>query len=346
MTELFCSAKNGKVKSWRGWTEGNRLIVETGYVDGAKTRHERSCKGKNIGKINETTPAEQAILELNSLAKKKQDEGYKKNINDVSTTKKDTDGYIKPMLASSDLKKIQYPCFVQRKYDGIRCLAFPDSLRSRQGKEFTVPHILEQTSKLGVILDGELYCHTGDFENIVSAVKDPTKDQSNLRFVVYDIVHDGPYTERWNILKNLIENIPNIILAQTKVAHNLKDIKILHEIFVKDGYEGTIIRNFNGRYEASYRSADLIKYKDFITDEFIIVGGRSGNGKYDKCCIFECKIGEQTFDCLAPGTIEEKKQTLTNLKELIGKSLTVKFQSYTKYGIPRFPVGVSIRDYE
>lgn len=346
MIQLYCSAKNGKIKSWLGQAIGDTIVIESGYVGGAKTTHERVCKGKNIGKANETSPAEQAILELNSLAKKKQDEGYKTDINEVSATKEDTDGYIKPMLASSDLKKIKYPCFVQRKYDGIRCLAFPDSLRSRQGKEFTVPHILEQTSKLGVILDGELYDHTGDFENIVSVVKDPTKDQSNLRFVVYDIVHDGPYRERWNILNTLIENIPNIILAQTLIAHNLTDIQTLHETFVKNGYEGTIIRNFDGKYEASFRSADLIKYKDFITDEFIIVGGRSGEGKYDKCCIFECKVGDQTFDCLAPGNISEKQDALNNLNKLIGKPLTVKYQALTKYGIPRFPVGVAIRDYE
>jgi len=31
---------------------------------------------------------------------------------------------------------------------------------------------------------------------------------------------------------------------------------------------------------------------------------------------------------------------------LIGKRLTVTFQEYTEHGIPRFPVGKCIRDYE
>jgi DNA ligase-1 len=35
-----------------------------------------------------------------------------------------------------------------------------------------------------------------------------------------------------------------------------------------------------------------------------------------------------------------------NAAKYIGKKLTVKYQELTKDGIPRFPVGIAIRDYD
>ena len=46
------------------------------------------------------------------------------------------------------------------------------------------------------------------------------------------------------------------------------------------------------------------------------------------------------------GTRAEKKKLFQNAQDYIGEMLTVKFQDYTVAGIPRFPVGVTFRDYE
>jgi DNA ligase-1 len=37
---------------------------------------------------------------------------------------------------------------------------------------------------------------------------------------------------------------------------------------------------------------------------------------------------------------------MDNIAEYYGKLLTVKYQELTSDGIPRFPVGISFRDYE
>ena len=49
-------------------------------------------------------------------------------------------------------------------------------------------------------------------------------------------------------------------------------------------------------------------------------------------------IREMGFDML--------KRILQSPRSVIGKMLTVRFQGFTGGNIPRFPVGVSIRDYE
>jgi hypothetical protein len=46
------------------------------------------------------------------------------------------------------------------------------------------------------------------------------------------------------------------------------------------------------------------------------------------------------------GTLESRRKMWNNRKNYLGKDLTVKFQGKSKNGIPRFPVGVAVRDYE
>jgi hypothetical protein len=44
---------------------------------------------------------------------------------------------------------------------------------------------------------------------------------------------------------------------------------------------------------------------------------------------------------------EDNLRELFKVKEtLISKQLTVKFNGKSEYGVPRFPVGLAIRDYE
>jgi DNA ligase-1 len=45
------------------------------------------------------------------------------------------------------------------------------------------------------------------------------------------------------------------------------------------------------------------------------------------------------------GSLDKLKQYL-NDSSLVGKMLTVRYQGFTINGIPRFPIGIAIRDYE
>jgi DNA ligase-1 len=46
------------------------------------------------------------------------------------------------------------------------------------------------------------------------------------------------------------------------------------------------------------------------------------------------------------GALETLKVYLSKPKSVIGKLLTVRYQGLTNGGVPRFPVGVAVRDYE
>ena len=313
------------------------------------------AEGKNIGKANETTPEQQALLEAESKWNKKKDEGYKETLEEVTLVKEDTDGFVKPMLATDNIKYIKYPCYIQPKLDGIRCLAFNQEevrLRSRSGKEINKPAIkerLEEAELSNVTLDGEIYVHGHKFQDVLKAIKGEL--DLPLYYWVYDVVMPGTFAKRLDFLskltlKNLELGYAPFIFVQTRLIHNEQELQAAHKLNVKQGYEGSIIRNVDGKYEASFRSHDLIKYKDWFDAEFLIVDVREGKGKFKGCAIYTCQVDSNFFDCTSPGTLEEKKEAWNNREAAIGKPLTVKYQELTKDGIPRFPTAVAIRDYE
>ena len=81
--------------------------------------------------------------------------------------------------------------------------------------------------------------------------------------------------------------------------------------------------------------------------EFEIVGFKSGKGQDANTIIFTCKTKDnKLFDVRPKGTLEERKEMLLNGESYLNKNLTVKFFELTDRGVPRFPVGISLRDYE
>ena len=348
MQPLYCKAKNGKVKMWIVSTQGDTLTAEAGYIDGVLQEHKTIVVGKNIGKANETTGAEQAILEAASKYRKKLDEGYKESLDELTDVKKDADGFAKPMLATPDRSKVKFPCYVQPKLNGIRSLSYPSGIRSRSGKVLTVPHIKKavESLKIGAVLDGELYAHGVALQDIGSLVKNPLEDQSKLRLWVYDVMMPGPYSDRLAYLQSLILGYP-LILCPTVIVHSQEELDKVHADNKAKGFEGSIVRNINGEYEASFRSHDIIKYKDFIDGEYLIIGGEKGRGKYKNCCIFVLQTPDgQHFKCLAPGTILQKEEHWNNLSKSIGKMLTISYQELSNKGIPTILTANAIRDYE
>ena len=117
-------------------------------------------------------------------------------------------------------------------------------------------------------------------------------------------------------------------------------------MFVRDGHEGIMIREASSVYEIGKRSNYLLKYKAFQTEEYTIVDVKEGSGREKGTAIWVCKVGDQHFSVRPEGTLEVRRKFLEEKDKYIGKPLTVRFQNLTALGIPRFPVGVAVRDYE
>jgi DNA ligase-1 len=116
------------------------------------------------------------------------------------------------------------------------------------------------------------------------------------------------------------------------------------DVFMKQGYEGCMVRNVNGMYKYK-RSYDLQKIKEFDDDEFKVVDVKVGTkGKMAGKAIFVFELpNDQTFDAKMKGSLDELEQYATNPELAIGRMVTVQYQGYTKYGKPRFPVAVRFK---
>jgi hypothetical protein len=60
--------------------------------------------------------------------------------------------------------------------------------------------------------------------------------------------------------------------------------------------------------------------------------------------VFTCQNGDVTFDVKLKGNMDELTKYANDPSLVIGKILTVKYQGFTKYGQPRFPVGMRFRE--
>ena len=370
---LYKMDSKGKIRvltvSYGSDERGSFYEQEHGLLDGKLQTSRTYVAGKNAGKANATTDEEQAEKEAESKRAKKRDRGgYSESIPE--------DKPMMPMLAQSHDKhghKIKYPAYVQPKLDGIRCFVHVDgesvTLKSRTGKEFTsLDHIADAVRELvsvmgksvgSFILDGELYNHQfkEDFQGLVSAIKrdKPSENTHLVEFHCYDYVAESrDFEDRIQELYHMdqwLSEVTTIQIVQTFPVDNLDEVVEQNSLWLEDGYEGSMIRNAKGGYQPNRRSPDLQKYKSFMDAEFEIVGAVENKGKMEGQCTFTCVTEDGTeFGCKPMGDESQREQYWTDFQagKLTGKMLTVKFFEWTtsENPVPRFPVGVIVRDYE
>ena len=363
---LYGTSKDGKIKNWEikveKYEDYSEIITLHGYENKIETRV-RVNKGKNIGKVNETTHFEQAILEAESKWKKKHDvEKYSTHTDTLLLST----GPRLPMLAqdySKHKKKLKYPCFIQPKLDGYRMIyeTTSKSMTTRQGKSFSIVKdsglLYDELSSLpeGYILDGELYVHSEDVSFETLGVLRKTKkltdeDRENLskiQYHVYDMIDTKlPFEKRSQVIENLLcEKYKMIHVVATKKVDSEKDIEKLHHQYVDDGYEGSMLRNGCGVYLEKNRSYDLLKFKDFMDEEFEIVGytfEKDTSGEDKNLIVWIVKIKEDVECNVRPKGTKEQRQELyelckTNFGKFKGRKLWTKFFEYTSDGSLRFP---------
>ena len=118
----------------------------------------------------------------------------------------------------------------------------------------------------------------------------------------------------------------------------------LRDEFVKNRYEGAILRDKTGVY-TNKRTPKLLKMKKEYDAEFKIVGAKSGEGTEEGCVVYELETEKgYKFTCRPRGTFEDRKKALKEIEKDIGKQYTVVYQEMdNKTGIPIHIRGKGIR---
>jgi len=138
-----------------------------------------------------------------------------------------------------------------------------------------------------------------------------------------------------------------VTLIETLKVESESEVYEMYDMFMRAGAEGIMIRNADGLYKLNHRSADLQKYKQFEDSEYKIIDFTEGSNNEKGAVVWVCETkDEKVFNVRPRGTVESRRKHFENGETYIGKMLTVRYQELTDDGIPRFPVGISIRDYE
>lgn len=325
-------------------------------------------KGKNEGKINETSAYEQAFNEAKSKFAKR----FKRNASlDPEVIKKlglsESDLYTNfyPMLALKyDKKYLKLPAAISPKLDGIRAVTMQDDepyfpeMYSREMKSIPGYHeIREELNEMykgcgdlsGCYIDGEIYSHNIPFEQIsgLSRKKEITeediKKMNEMEYHIFDIYcPDNPemgFKDRYSVLKSAFSSgtFKHLKLVPTFVLKSEDEISGYLDRFVNAKYEGAIVRNMDSVYKVDGRSNDLLKIKK-SDKEFVEITDISKGKEVNKPnIVFSVKNSYGLeFSINANSTEEYRNSILENKESYIGKQLLIKFDSVTKTGKPRF----------
>lgn len=305
---IYKRDSKGKLREWKlEVTElpngSAEMKTIAGLVDGKKVETVVIVsEGKNIGKVNETTPLEQAKSEAESTYTLKLRKGYFKNAEDAKQGVSGS-GMPKPMLAQKysrekktgaktleQMKIIGKEVALQPKIDGNRCLIKVENgeaqMWTRTGKLFDVqiPHILVDACALidEGILDGELFSDEMTFNELNGLIKrfknskeEDTEKLKTVKYHLYDYISSENYKARYNFLAKrgaeVFEVPSSIILIENHfVTLTQETLDEKFGEFIEEGHEGLMIRTLDKGYE-NKRSWQLVKVKEFEDEEFEVV---------------------------------------------------------------------------
>ena len=212
------------------------------------------------------------------------------------------------------MKNIKYPCYVQKKEDGARCLCFVDTenstvkFLSSSGKEYTCLIELEneiwqsqyffslEHNNESFVLDGELVVL--DNNNNIMPRKEGNgfltksirgtiteSEAERIRFVIWDYIPFSeyycnktpslPYHERLRLVKLLTKYGDAFTSIDTKTANDIQEIIAEFKKRLKNGDEGIIVKNTNFIWEGK-RIKEQIKLKLDLDTTLQVTGWKYG----------------------------------------------------------------------
>lgn len=265
--------------------------------------------------------------------------------------------------------------FASYKLDGVRCfLQQKDGViqaTSIKGTSYnnSCAHIINDPAVIAmfkkhpnVVLDGELYVHGYTLQELsgwarsekTETLEKKTKGQA-LQFHAHDCLeffNDGPQradVRDWT-LRHLFNNFKfKDVIYVDQIRCEYKDYafyKELHDKAVALGYEGLMIKDIEGQYEAGSRTTSILKIKEYEDGEFKIIGYTPGN-KRKLDFVFQMITDEGVeFEATPMGTEALRQYYLDNMDTIIGKMATVKYFNFTEERRPFQPSFKCIRDYE
>lgn len=289
---------------------------------------------------------------------------------------------LRPMLAATltpdKVDSFVFDGFASVKLDGIRATTNQVGLISRTGKlipngyiQRTICEEINDTLDQDIRLDGELlavkadgsFADFGDCESLIMS-RDKIGD---FKFAIFDIVVPEPTYVRNEYLEVLKESsgLSNrfVFLDQIPIT-SASEFREFHIAATEAGYEGTMYKHRTALYKhgrGTLRDKTLVKYKDFVDSEAVVVGWRClmiNNNAAETSELGFTKRSKQAaglnVDLDRLGSMQvrdiktgqefsihgftDKQRIEFATDAIIGQTVTYKYFPYGGYDKPRHPV--------
>lgn len=231
-----------------------------------------------------------------------------------------------------------------------------------------------------MVFDGEIYRHGITHSELNGTYMNASKESSHIDFVIFDVIKPnatrskdmiGGYIDRLTILRDLFNKInksaiPNITLNDSELASTSGEIEKIYKKYLSEGYEGAVVRHVDSPYEIGklkeVRSRRSLKLKPEFDAEFTIVGYKEGRGRDKGALVWILEMPARLipdgvnpskvpkeFSARPMGSIDDRRVLYKKMKdefdsEYSGKPMRVLYTDKTKYGVPRFPRAVGVRE--
>lgn len=212
---------------------------------------------------------------------------------------------MKPHLACDyDVKKLRFPIAMLPKIDGVRGLNvygqfFARSMK-RHANKYTA-HYYSRDAYSG--LDGELAAEHECHPDLCRITTSATSTVGGTPFTLWHVFDhtfgdgdDRPFTERHAHAEGLVKALRaedqncRLRIVPYVIVNNLQELQEKHDEWVAMGYEGSILRDPNGKYKlgrATVREGAYMRIKDFIDAEAVIVAIVEGEENQNEAQINE-----------------------------------------------------------
>lgn len=286
--------------------------------------------GKIGGKILKSNKKKSTLKKVTTFFNNKILSGYTKNKQKLT---------FQPMLSYSYNKMkhhLIFPAYIQPKLDGFRAIYHNKHLYSKTNKKFN--HVDKLISKINIskniYLDGELV--TDNINNLKALFSKNKPNIKNLKYYVFDMYDknnpDLTFEQRLKILKK----IKNINLVKTNIVNNNKQINNYLNIYLKNNYEGFVLKNKKGIYKFG-KNFNVLTTKQFKTNKFKIVGFKKdlNNGII---FILKCLNSNKTFKSTVIGSHNKRKELYNNRNKYLNKYVKVKYLDINNGCVTRNPI--------
>lgn len=294
-----------------------------------------------------------------------------------------SDKPFKPLLAGkmkddTDYDKIKFPVITTPKLDGIRILKKDGQLWTRSLKKPVPNNYIQAMAHLipdGI--DGEIITYHDPEMTQMKKLNEINSDVMSRDgepfwlFWAFDdfTIPTMPYIERIASTHIKIKNNTLIKLVPPMRVKNKEELMAVHQENVAAGWEGTMYRYPLSPYKygrSTFREGILVKIKDFLDDEAIVVGfeelhrnqnesvknalGNSERSSHKENMVPAGTLGalvlkwkDVEFRCGTGFDLELRQKIWDNKDEYLGKLATFKYQAVLK-DKPEFPVFISFRE--